>query len=94
MIRVYISFESPLQLAHIHSIKMAKVHKIFGYDEFIGSINKIAESAKELNILFTGKKDEAGKSWCPDCNDGKKNTIFLYFCSFLFLLGISYYHFV
>lgn len=79
---------------------MAKVHKISGYDEFIGSINKIAEAAKELNILFTGKKDEAGKSWCPDCNDGKQISNFFSFAHFYFYLEFpiitlcNYYLFV
>lgn len=49
---------------------MAKVHKIFGYEEFISSIDKLADSAEIVNVLFTGKKDAAGHSWCPDCNDG------------------------
>lgn len=55
---------------------MAKVHHISGYDNFIESIGKIANTAKEVNILFTGKKDVNGKSWCPDCNDGKATNCF------------------
>lgn len=56
---------------------VAKVEKIFGYDEFIASIDKLAKSAENVNILFTGKKDQAGqKSWCPDCNDGNKQKQF------------------
>lgn len=50
---------------------MAKVHKLSGYEEFIGSIDKIAATAKNVNVLFTGKKDQGGRSWCPDCVDGK-----------------------
>lgn len=49
---------------------MAKVHKISGYEEFIEKIDKISETAEIVNVLFTGKKDDSGKSWCPDCNDG------------------------
>lgn len=55
---------------------MAKVHHISGYDNFIESINKIANTAKEINILFTGRKDANGKSWCPDCNDGRVIILF------------------
>ncbi|XP_031624656.1 thioredoxin domain-containing protein 17-like [Contarinia nasturtii] len=50
---------------------MAKVEKISGYDEFIASIEKLAASADNVNILFTGKKDESGRSWCPDCVDAE-----------------------
>lgn len=50
---------------------VAKVEKISGYDDFIASIDKLTESAEIVNVLFTGKKDERGHSWCPDCNDGK-----------------------
>lgn len=50
---------------------VAKVEKLFGYDEFIASIEKLSESAENVNVLFTGKKDVTGRSWCPDCNDGK-----------------------
>lgn len=50
---------------------MATVHKLSGYDEFIKSIDGIAKSAENVNVLFTGKKDEAGHSWCSDCNNGK-----------------------
>lgn len=50
---------------------MAKVHKLSGYDEFIASIDELAKNADTVNVLFTGKKDQAGHSWCPDCNDGK-----------------------
>lgn len=56
---------------------MAKVHHITGYDSFIGTIDQIVDSAKELNILFTGKKDAGGKSWCPDCNDGEMIHLFI-----------------
>lgn len=54
---------------------VAKVEKIFGYDEFVASIDKLAGTADNVNVLFTGKKDESGHSWCPDCNDGKTAII-------------------
>lgn len=50
---------------------MAKVKKITGYDEFIATIDQLTKSAENVNVLFTGKKDNSGRSWCPDCNDGK-----------------------
>lgn len=49
---------------------MAKVHKIVGYEDFIASIDELAKSAENVNVLFTGQKNDAGHSWCPDCNDG------------------------
>lgn len=49
---------------------MAKVHKIDGYDEFKQKIDELAKTAENVNVLFSGKKDAAGHSWCPDCNDG------------------------
>lgn len=51
---------------------MAKVHSIAGYDEFKSFISGLGKSASDtINIYFTGSKNEAGKSWCPDCNDGE-----------------------
>lgn len=47
------------------------MHKITGYDEFVDSIEKFAKSGEIVSVLFTGKKDDTGRSWCPDCNDGK-----------------------
>lgn len=49
---------------------MAKIHKIIGYDDFTKTIDKIAKSGDIVNVLFSGKKDENGQSWCSDCNDG------------------------
>lgn len=50
---------------------MAKVEKISGYDDFIASIDKLAATAENVNVLFTGRKDNSGRSWCLDCVDGK-----------------------
>lgn len=52
---------------------MVQQHKVAGYDAFlslVGGLNKTAA----INVYFTGSKDAAGKSWCPDCNDGKYLT--------------------
>lgn len=54
---------------------VAKVQKISGYDEFKSSIDTLAKTAENVNVLFTGKKDDAGRSWCPDCNDGKVHLL-------------------
>lgn len=51
---------------------MVKVHKVAGYEEFCSFINDLTKNPKEVvNVYFTGSKDNSGKSWCPDCNDGK-----------------------
>lgn len=58
---------------------MVKVQKISGYDDFKAKIDDFATSAIELVVLFTGAKDSAGKSWCPDCNDGNSIPFFDFF---------------
>lgn len=52
---------------------MATVHKVSGYDEFVSFIGKLTEKnpKNQINVYFTGSKLDSGKSWCPDCNDGK-----------------------
>lgn len=61
---------------------MAKVHKVAGYEEFLSFINDLSKNSKDLiNVYFTGSKNSAGKSWCPDCNDG---TSYISFFSFFF----------
>lgn len=35
---------------------------------------KNLEAQEDVFILFTGSKDDTGKSWCPDCNDGRCQT--------------------
>lgn len=58
---------------------MAKVHKINGYDEFKQTIDEVAKTAEHVNVLFSGKKDAAGHSWCSDCNDGIAYVFDFYF---------------
>lgn len=55
---------------------MAKVIKFSGYDEFKQKIDDVAKTSEHVNVLFTGKKDETGRSWCPDCNDGTRSLHF------------------
>lgn len=50
---------------------MAKVQKISGFDEFKAKIQEINATATELVVYFSGSKTRSGRSWCPDCNDGK-----------------------
>ncbi|XP_063706606.1 thioredoxin domain-containing protein 17-like [Culicoides brevitarsis] len=40
-----------------------------GYEKLKQFIENFKDNKKNLYILFTGKKDEAGVSWCSDCND-------------------------
>ncbi|KAI7697264.1 Thioredoxin domain-containing protein 17, partial [Sarcoptes scabiei] len=37
-------------------------------NDFIESNNATPETTKTIILLFTGTKNSAGKSWCPDCN--------------------------
>lgn len=59
---------------------MAKVIKISGYEEFKQKIDEIAKSSEHVNVLFSGKKDAAGRSWCSDCNDGTCSLHFHTIC--------------
>lgn len=49
---------------------MAKTFYINGYTEFSNKIKELETQAEILYTYFTGKKDDTGRSWCPDCNDG------------------------
>lgn len=59
--------------SHFSLSKMATVHKVSGYDAFVSFIGDLVEKnpKSQINVYFTGNKLESGKSWCPDCNDGK-----------------------
>lgn len=50
---------------------MVKTFSINGYNEFIDKIKDLEKETEIVYAYFTGKKEESGKSWCPDCNDGK-----------------------
>lgn len=60
-----------------------------GYEDCLKKIEKYYNGRNQLNILFTGQKNDKGVSWCPDCNDAdpfvtkavnnyaKKDSVFL-----------------
>lgn len=52
---------------------MAEVYHVDGYVEFVEKILEIEKTSEVVYAYFTGKKDEEGNSWCPDCNEGKLN---------------------
>lgn len=62
---------------------MAQKHKVTGYDEYVAVIDNLSKTTKAtINVYFTGAKDAAGKSWCPDCNDGKKCFAYIFLTLF------------
>lgn len=49
-------------------LRMAKQTVLKGLGELRGYLSKLENSKNSVFILFTGAKDDQGKSWCPDCN--------------------------
>lgn len=47
--------------------KMVQRHSVLGWDNFIELVGKLEAEKKPINVLFSGDKDELGKSWCPYC---------------------------
>lgn len=46
-------------------------HKVAGYEDFEYFMSNLKTTTRApIYVYFTGSKDAAGKSWCPDCNDG------------------------
>lgn len=39
-----------------------------GLSQLRSYLSTLEGSKKPVFILFTGDKDDSGKSWCPDCN--------------------------
>ena len=37
------------------------------FDELLQRVEAMASEELQLYLLFTGTKDSAGRSWCPDC---------------------------
>ncbi|XP_055913238.1 thioredoxin domain-containing protein 17-like [Eupeodes corollae] len=74
---------------------MSFVNKMFnrinlkGYEAFKSSVEKLT-GKNEVNVYFTGSKNDTGVSWCPDCVSAephvldavekfaKKESIFMY----------------
>lgn len=51
---------------------MVETFYVDGFSDFMNKISNLEKKqTKILYVYFTGKKDGNGKSWCPDCNDGK-----------------------
>ena len=47
---------------------MVVKHKVEGFEAFVAKAEELsADKSKTLIIMFSGTKDENGKSWCPDC---------------------------
>ena len=49
-------------------LKMVVKHKVEGFEAFVAKAEELsADKSKTLIVMFSGTKDENGKSWCPDC---------------------------
>lgn len=46
---------------------MVKEHNVKGYEEFTKLAESLETSGELVHVLFSGGKDETGKSWCPYC---------------------------
>lgn len=47
---------------------MVVKHKVEGFEAFVAKAEELsADKSKTLVVMFSGTKDENGKSWCPDC---------------------------
>lgn len=47
---------------------MTKAAHVKGLAELLETLKGL-KTQEDVFILFTGSKDDSGKSWCPDCND-------------------------
>ena len=55
-------------LSLLSSLKMVIKHKVEGFEAFVAKAEELsADKTKTLIVMFSGTKDENGKSWCPDC---------------------------
>lgn len=52
------------------SSKMPPEIRVNGLSELLTKLDELKDK-NDVFILFSGSKDASGKSWCPDCNDGK-----------------------
>ena len=46
---------------------MVKTHKVEGFDAFKAKVEELAGSGADVFVMFSGSKNAAGVSWCPDC---------------------------
>lgn len=50
-----------------------------GLSQLRSYLSTLEGSKKPVFILFTGDKDDSGKSWCPDCNGMSLTQFFFIF---------------
>lgn len=49
-----------------------EILKVSGYEAFRKTVDKLTQNgSSQVNVYFTGEKDETDKSWCPDCNEAE-----------------------
>lgn len=53
-------------------------HHVVGYENFLKFFENF-QTEGSVFVLYTGTKLENGKSWCPDCVEGKKNFFHLFY---------------
>lgn len=51
---------------------MVNKHKVKGYEEFTKLVESLESTGENIHIMFSGGKDETGKSWCPYCVKGTR----------------------
>lgn len=52
---------------------MVNKYKVKGYEEFTKLIDTLESNnpGEYIHIMYSGGKDETGKSWCPYCVKGE-----------------------
>lgn len=50
---------------------MVKEHHVNGYEEFTKLVERLETSGELVHVLFSGGKDDTGRSWCPYCNQAE-----------------------
>jgi len=46
---------------------MLTKHSVEGFDAFLAKIEELSKEETPLLVYFSGSKNAAGNSWCPDC---------------------------
>ncbi|KAF4530947.1 hypothetical protein B566_EDAN018940, partial [Ephemera danica] len=49
---------------------MAVLHTVENFNDFIQLTTSLEAKPEPIYVLFTGSKNQDGKSWCPDCVKG------------------------
>lgn len=68
---VRIPFRQFFNASQYHTGKMVKEHHVEGYEKFTKLVEELENTGEIIHVMFSGGKDESGKSWCPYCNEGK-----------------------